>query len=67
MEAQGGPWAIVARNIVKPCPGMSNLERLQRIAGSLGKYADQVYYGQHGLTMKDIGGVIGILPPLVTK
>ncbi len=43
--------------------GMPRLERLQRIAGSLGKYADDVYFGE--LTMGDIGKVIGTKPALV--
>lgn len=50
------------------CPGMPRLERMQRIAGSLGKHADKVWFGCHptlsGLTMQDIGDVIGTLPPL---
>lgn len=36
---------------------MTNLEKLQRIAGSLGTYADQVYMGE--LTMAEVGKVIG--------
>ncbi len=60
-----GPWLTVAEHINTPCPGMPNLERLQRIAGSLGKYADQGWYGLGGLTMEDIGRVIGTLPPMI--
>jgi len=67
LEVQGGAWAKVAKNITTPCPDMPNLERLQRIAGSLGKYADMVFYGQDGLTMADIGKVIGTLPPVYGK
>ncbi len=59
-----GPWLAVAEHINTPCPGMPNLERLQRISGSLGKYADQVWYGLGGLTMSDIGKVIGTLPAM---
>jgi len=60
-----GPWLVVAEKINTPCPDMPNLERLQRIAGSLGKHADLVWYGLGGLTMEDIGKVIGTLPPMV--
>ncbi len=62
-----GPWLVVAEKINAPCPGMPNLERLQRIAGSLGKHADDVWYGLGGLTMSDIGKVIGTLPPMIAK
>ncbi len=57
-----GPWLVVAEHINTPCPGMPNLERLQRISGSLGRYSDDVWYGLGGLTMSDIGKVIGTLP-----
>lgn len=57
-------WAHVRDFIRSESSGMPKLERLQRIAGSLGKYADGVYFGD--LTMGEIGRVIGVLPPLVT-
>ncbi len=61
-----GPWLTVAEYINRPGSGpMTNLERLQHISGSLSKYADQVWYGLGGLTMEDIGKVIGTLPPMV--
>ena len=49
--------------LADPGVGMPRLERLQRIAGSLGKYADDVWFG--GLTMGDIGRVIGVKGALV--
>ena len=57
-------WADVQAFILRDSPRMANLERLQRIAGSLGKYADDVQYGISGLTMLDIGEVIGTQPAL---
>lgn len=57
-------WAHVRDFIRSESSGMPKLERLQRIAGSLGKYAEGVYFGD--LTMGEIGKVIGVLPPLVT-
>ena len=56
-------WQHVKDYILSECPGMPRLERLQRIAGSLGKYADDVWFG--GLTMGDIGRVIGVQGALV--
>tara|TARA_Y100000310_G_scaffold241250_1_gene245177 strand:+ start:227 stop:610 length:384 start_codon:yes stop_codon:yes gene_type:complete len=50
-------WDTIARYISREGSGMPNLERLQRIAGSLGKYADEVWMGE--LTVGDIGRVIG--------
>ena len=78
-------WAHIEEFISRPTlkGQMSNLERLQRIAGSLGKYASEVRFGYYGsitlakdspaqmrcggLTMEEIGKVIGILPPLQGK
>ena len=57
-------WADVQAFILRDSPRMGNLERLQRIAGSLGKYADDVMYGISGLTMQDIGECIGTQPAL---
>ena len=54
-------WQAVKRYISRP----GNLDRMQRIAGSLGVtsnkvyLADQVYFGIGGLTITDIGKVIG--------
>jgi hypothetical protein len=60
---QDKAWQHVKEYIQSESPGMSRLERLQRIAGSLGKYADQVYFGVNSeglqLTMDQIGKVIG--------
>lgn len=55
-------WAHVVEYIKRPSPRMPNLERLQRIAGALGQHADEVHFGD--LTLKEIGEVIGVLPPL---
>lgn len=46
---------------------MSNLERLQRIAGSLGKHAGEVRFGLSGPTFQEIGEVIGVQPAMLTK
>lgn len=63
-------WEHVIDLISRPTnkPGdMPHLERHQRIAGSLGKYASEVWLGQGGLTAQDIGRVIGIQGPYVTR
>lgn len=56
-------WEHVKEYIQEETPSMSRLERLQRIAGSLGKLAPHVWFGigdtGTGLTMADIGSVIG--------
>ena len=57
-------WQAVKTFLTTPAPGMPRLERMQRIAGSLGKYQSEVFFGLGGLTVKDISGVIGELPPL---
>lgn len=54
-------WKDVEAFISRESPGMDNLERLQRIAGALGKYAGDVWFGVSGLTMEDIGSVIGTM------
>lgn len=54
-------WAHVKDYISTPCPGMPRLERLQRIAGALGKKAGEVWFGE--LTMEEIGEVIGTIKP----
>jgi len=60
------PWEHVKDFITRPSNSkMPNLEKLQRIAGSLGKYAGEVWLGD--LTMQDIGEVIGTLPPAISK
>lgn len=52
-------WQSVANFINRDSnTKMTNLEKLQRIAGSLGKYADGVFMGD--LTMGQIGRVIGV-------
>ena len=61
-------WKKVMDFIKRPTEGrMSNLEALKRIAGSLGDNAGAVWFGLNGLTMEDIGSVIGTLPPLYGK
>ena len=57
-------WEAVRKFITFPGPGMPRLERMQRIAGSLGKYQSEVFFGLGGLTVKDISEVIGEQPPL---
>ena len=52
-------WPDVKAYISREVPGMANLERLQRIAGALGKRAGDVWFGVSGLTMEDIGSVLG--------
>lgn len=52
-------WPDVKAYISREAPGMANLERLQRIAGALGKRAGDVWFGVSGLTMEDIGSVLG--------
>ncbi len=52
-------WPDVKAYISRESPRMANLERLQRIAGSLGKCSGDVWFGVSGLTMEDIGSVIG--------
>ena len=43
----------------------ANLEKLQRICGSLGKYAEDIWLGE--LNLKTIGSVIGTKPGLHGK
>jgi len=43
----------------------NNLEKLQRIGGSLGKYSNEVWMG--GLNLLEIGSVIGTKPGLYAK
>lgn len=52
-------WAKVIEYIERP----GNLDKMKAIIGSLGRYADQVWLG--GLTVKEIGDVIGGGPPIV--
>jgi hypothetical protein len=57
---QDQAWAHLRTFISTPSEGMSNLEKMQRIAGSLNKYADQVFFGaSFELNMEQIGKVIG--------
>ncbi len=58
-------WQHVRDFISTPCPGMDRLERLQRIAGSLGKNAKHVWFGD--LTVADIGAVIGTREPIIQR
>ena len=59
-------WAHVREFISRPQSGrMTNLEKMQRVAGSLGKNAGDVWVG--GLTMEDIGEVIETLPAAISK
>ena len=43
------------------------LERTQRICGSLGEYAEQMWFGLSALIASDIGRVVGIKPPTQMK
>ena len=58
------PWEHVKEFISEPVTSwvvggdMTRLERMQRIAGSLGKRAHGVWFGD--LTVEDIGKVIGV-------
>lgn len=56
-------WQHVKDYISAPCTGMNRLERMQRVAGSLGKNSGRVWFGFKGLTMADIGRVIGTQEP----
>jgi len=59
VNPQDAAWQKVREFILKPSNSrMSNLEKLQAIAESLGKYADDVLFGVGGLTMGDIGRVL---------
>ena len=61
-------WANVRDFIrAESSSSMPNLEKLQRIAGSLGKNAHEVRFGLYGPTLEDIGNTIGVLPPLVSR
>jgi hypothetical protein len=51
-------WKDVKAYVERESSGMPNLERLQRIAGSLG--ASEVMFGVTGITMADIGSVVGV-------
>ena len=65
IDKGGAAWQHVRDFISEPCPGMTRLERMQRIAGSLGKNAKHVWFGD--LTVADIGAVIGTLPPVIQR
>ena len=54
-------WRVVISMISRP----RGLEKMQAICGSLGKYAEQVWLGQTGITIKDIGEAIGVGAPIV--
>jgi len=59
-------WQVVKDFISRESNSkMPNLEKLQRIAGSLGKYADEVWFGE--LSMGDIGRVIGVQAASFTR
>ena len=51
------------RNLIAYLERPGNLARMQAICGSLGRYAEQVFFG--GLTMQRIGEVIGTGLPVV--
>jgi len=55
-------WQAVKDFILRPSnnPKMTNLEKLQAISQSLGRYADDVWFGTGGLTMGDIGRVLSV-------
>ena len=59
-------WAHLKAWLADPGQtGMPRVERLQRLAGSLGKLGDEVEFG--GLTISEIGKVIGVKGPLYSK
>ena len=53
-------WKDVKAYVQRESSGMPNLERLQRIAGSLGSQAGEVMFGVTGIMMEDIGSVVGV-------
>ena len=55
-------WRDLESYIQRAGPAMPNLERIQRIAGSLGPNADAVQFGITGITVQDIGTTIGTQP-----
>lgn len=56
----GLDWQPVKAYISKPDhEGMSNLERLQKVAGALGNRAEDVRFGLSGPTFKEIGKLLG--------
>ena len=65
-------WKKIEEYISRPTPKgqMPNLERLQRIAGSLGKLSGHVFFGlgpTSGLTAEEIGKTLGVKGPLHDK
>jgi len=54
-------WEPVRAYLVQPSRvgDMTHLERLQRVAGSLGKLSGEVRFGIEGPTMQEVGDVIG--------
>ena len=65
LKAKSGAWDNVVGRIGRECPDMPNLERYQRIAGSLGELGKGVFQGE--LTAWEIGEVLGKQGPLVTR
>ena len=61
-EAIEQGWRDLESYIQRAGPAMPNLERIQRIAGSLGPNADAVQFGITGITVQDIGTTIGTQP-----
>ena len=62
-------WRAVHAYLQRPQVGrMSQLERIQRIAGSLGKHAESVRFGvTTGPNFQEIGELIGTQPAFLTK
>ncbi len=59
-------WLAVHAYIQRPQVGrMSQLERIQRIAG--GKHSEHIRFGINGPTLEEIGSIISVLPPLITR
>jgi len=52
-------WRTVANYITRESPRMNNLERLQRLSGMPAPFNGMVWFGNQGLTLADIGAVIG--------
>ena len=61
------PWHKLKDYLSQSCPGMSRLERTQRICGSLNKYSRDVFLFGVGLTAAEIGDVIGVQPGLFER
>ncbi|KKL95917.1 hypothetical protein LCGC14_1849730, partial [marine sediment metagenome] len=61
------PWKVLHGYVKREGVGMPNLERIQRIAGSLGKHAGEVRFGPYGPTLEEVGKLIGTQPAMLTE